>query len=245
MNFKEVFKELEQSIKKKYITVLFCNCEVEYTGRAKSYLAEGDRMVIIKHDNTLLVHRPDGRSPVNWMPQNSTIIPNFENEILSITASNLKPAEEMRITILEVYSLTSAPLIDTEQLKLIGTEKDMSDMIYENPELISPDFKPLNREEQTTFGFLDVFGHDGKGNFIVVECKRYVAGLDAVTQLRRYVEKVENSKGVKGVKGIIAAPNISNNAIKMLKEWGFEYKKINPPNHFSEEENKQKQLMEF
>jgi hypothetical protein len=245
MELKKVFNDLNKSISKKYISVLFCNCEVEYKGRAKSFLAEGDRMVIIKHDYTLLVHRPDGRSPVNWMPQESNIILELENNVLTIIASSIKPVEEMRINIYEVYSLTSAPLVDTEQLKLVGTEKDMSDMIYENPELISSDFQPLNREEQTTYGFLDVFGHDGKGNFVIVECKRYTAGLDAVTQLRRYVEKVKKSKGVDNVKGILAAPNISKNALRMLRDWGFDYKIVNPPNKFPNGSDKQKSIEEF
>ncbi|MBN1923501.1 MAG: endonuclease NucS [Nanoarchaeota archaeon] len=245
MDLKKVFNELVSSINKNYIIVLFCNCEVEYEGRAKSVLGQGDRMVIIKHDNTLLVHKPDGRSPVNWMPQGSTITAVFEEGMLVIKASNLKPYEEMRINVFEAYSFTSAPLVDTEQLKLVGTEKDMSDMIYDNPKLISEKFIPLSREEQTEYGFLDVFGHDGEGSFIVVECKRYTAGLDSVTQLRRYVEKVKQSKGVDNVKGIMAAPNISSNALKMLTDLGFEYKPVKPPNSLNHSNVKQRQINEF
>jgi RecB family endonuclease NucS len=245
MNLKEAFEVLENSLNKKYIIVLFCKCEVEYEGRAKSFIAEGDRMVVVKHDQTLLVHKPDGRSPVNWMPPNTIITPNLEKEVLTLNCNSLKPREKMVINVFEVYSITSAPLVDTEQLKLVGTEKDMSDMIYANPELISEDFIPLNREEQTDYGFLDVFGHDGKGNFVVVECKRYTAGLDSVTQLRRYVEKVKKSKGVKKVKGVIAAPNISTKALRMLRDWGFEYKNVNPPNNLLTDSYKQKTIKEF
>ena len=127
MELKKVLAQLQKSLSKRYISVIFCNCEVEYKGRAKSFLAEGDRMVIIKHDNTLLVHKPDGRSPVNWMPQESNISVTIKDNVLNIIASSIKPIEEMKVNVFEVYSFTSAPLVDTEQLKIVGTEKDMRD----------------------------------------------------------------------------------------------------------------------
>lgn len=44
------------------------NCCVEYQGRASSKLGPGERIVIIKEDGALLVHRPTGYEPINWMP---------------------------------------------------------------------------------------------------------------------------------------------------------------------------------
>jgi RecB family endonuclease NucS len=118
-------------------------------------------------------------------------------------------------------------------------------MIYDNPKLISEDFKPLSREEHTKYGFIDVFGHDKNGTLIIVECKRYKADLGAVTQLRRYVEKIMKDKGLKEVKGIIAAPKISPNAHKMLHDWGFDFKKVEPPKFFEEKKKKQSTLDVF
>ncbi|PIU89490.1 endonuclease NucS [archaeon CG_4_10_14_0_2_um_filter_Archaea_38_6] len=245
MDLTEAFHSLEKSVSKKFISVIFCSCEIEYEGRAKSFLGEGDRMIIIKHDYTVLIHRPDGTNPVNWMLQGSGISVSMEKDVLTLDCSSLKPFGNMKINIFEVYSLTSAPLVDTEQLKLIGSEKDMSDMIYSNPLLISDDFVPIRREEQTDYGFLDVYGHDGNGNLVIVECKRYTAGLDSVTQLRRYVERVKKSKGVGNVKGVIAAPNISSNALKMLNDWGFEYRNVSPPHTFVCDSFNQKRLKDF
>jgi len=91
------------------------------------------------------------------------------------------------------------------------------------------DIEPLSREEHTKYGFIDVFGHDGQGNMVVVECKRYTASLACVTQLRRYVEKIEELKGVEGVKGVLASPSISPNALEMLKKWGFKHVVVHPP----------------
>jgi hypothetical protein len=235
MDLNKAFTLISNSINKKFATIIMCNCEINYFGRARSYLGEGDRMIIIKSDSCILIHKPKGRNPVNWMSSTPQITLNMELDYFEIKASSVKPKEELVINIFDAYEVASYPLVDTEQLKLAGSEKDMSNMIYENPLLISEDFKPINREEKTDYGFLDVFGHDSKGNFVIVECKRYTAGLDAVTQLRRYVEKGKSSKGVGKVIGIIAAPNISPRALNMLNNWGFSYKSIAPPKIFKEE----------
>lgn len=90
-----------------------------------------------------------------------------------------------------------------------------------------------------------VIGVDSKGVLTVVECKRYRAELSAVTQLRRYVEKIMVSKGITKVRGILAAPKITENANKMLKDWGFDFKKINPPKYFEEYDKMQSRLDKF
>src|SRR3972149_7784617 len=47
------------------------NCRVRYSGRASSTLEPGERLLIIKADGALLVHRPVGYEPVNWQPAGS------------------------------------------------------------------------------------------------------------------------------------------------------------------------------
>lgn len=44
------------------------NCWVDYLGRARSTLEPGERILMIKGDGSLLVHRPVGYEPVNWQP---------------------------------------------------------------------------------------------------------------------------------------------------------------------------------
>ena len=121
----------------------------------------------------------------------------------------------------------------------------MSNMLYANPELIEDGFKPVSREEQTKYGFIDVFGTDKNGVLTIVECKRYCADLSAVTQLRRYVEKMMVSKGITKVRGILAAPKITENAEKMLEDWGFSFKSIKPPKYLEEFDKRQAKLDKF
>jgi hypothetical protein len=104
---------------------------------------------------------------------------------------------------------------------------------------------PVSQEEQTAYGFIDVLGTDKDGTLTVVECKRYVADLSAVTQLRRYVEKLCASKGISKVRGILAAPKITQNAEQMLKDWGYSFVSVKPPKYLEEFDKKQQRLDAF
>ncbi len=222
--------------------VLACNCSVAYSGRAESILADGDRIIIIKSDNALLVHQPTGSNPINYMKEGSSHKLLRKGDGFILKSSNLPFKEYMRITISRVHSLQVLDLNDSEKIQLAGSERDMSDMIYSNPSLISANFKPLSREEHTKYGFIDVFGYDSSGTLVVVECKRYSADFTAVDQLLRYIKKIKQLRGVDNVKGIIAAPKISANALKMLHDHGCEFRSVNPPNYLEKYDKQQQKL---
>jgi len=220
---------IREALRKNETIVIGCECEIEYSGRAEAFLPIGDRVIIIKADKTLLVHQPEGNAPINYMKPESSHSIIIEDGHMYLRSQNLPLKEYLDIKMSKVYFLDSHQLKDGQKIELLGTEKDMSEMIYNNPKLISKDFKPLSMEEHTKYGFIDVFGHDKEKNLIIVECKRYNADLSAVTQLRRYVEKMKHVKGTEKVKGIIAAPKISANAKKMAEDWGFSFVAVEPP----------------
>ncbi len=225
-----VFEEkFEQSYSKKEFISFFCKCRIVYSGRAEASLGKGDRLVSVKQDGTVFVHQPEGGTPINYMKAGGLVELFKEDYGVLFKVYNPVTKEYLELEIVRIYDFISRKLEDCEKQMLAGTEADMSDMIKDNPSLISPDFKPLSREEHTKFGFIDVFGHDKKGTLIVVECKRYTAGLDAVQQLRRYVEKIKELKGTDKVSGIIASPKIGANADEMLKKWGFSWVHVHPP----------------
>ncbi len=247
MNHSDFVKILEKAINSNQTMCFFCNCKIFYSGRAEAELEEGERLIIIKADNTILVHQPEGSTPINYMKNDSSIeIVPLKNETV-IKSNNLKFKDYLEIKVKDPISILTHKLEDGKKLSLVGNEKDMSDMIKDNPHLISKDFKPLSREEHTKFGFIDVFGHDNKGNLIIIECKRYTAGVSAVQQLRRYVEKIIELKGlnVDKVKGIIAAPSIAKNAEEMLQKWGFSFISIEPPKRLEKYKKNQKNIFEF
>jgi len=242
LSLTDFVKQAKEALDKNHSVVFNCECSINYSGRAESHLPQGDRTIIIKSDKTLLVHQPSGSNPINYMKEKTThkLVNNGQSVILQ--SRNLPLKEYLDITINRVYFLHSQQLKDTEKIILIGTERDMAEHIMKHPKLISEDFKPLNQEEHTKYGFIDVFGYDKDNVLVVIECKRYVGDLNAVTQLRRYVEKIKTAKGLNKVRGVLACPHISPNALAMLKDWNFEYAQVNPPKYMEKYDKTQQKL---
>ncbi|MDP2908509.1 MAG: endonuclease NucS [Nanoarchaeota archaeon] len=241
----EAQERIRKALQSQDTIVIGAECSIEYNGRAEAYLPKGDRIIIIKPDKNLLVHQPTGTNPVNYMKTGTEHNIYYENEELYLKSNNIALKEEMIIRLHKIHFLQTKLLQDGEKITLKGSEKDMAEKIYNNPELIEPGFRPLSKEEHTEYGFIDIFGYDKNNKLVVVECKRYTATLDAVTQLRRYVEKIKSSKGLKEVRGVLASPSISPNAKKMLEDWGFEHRHVHPPKYLEKFNKKQKRLGEF
>ncbi|MEM4336788.1 MAG: endonuclease NucS [Candidatus Woesearchaeota archaeon] len=242
---KQLIEKIKDAIQNKETTVISANCSVNYSGRVESFLPPGDRLIIIKPDGNLLVHKPKGTNPINYMKEGSVhkIIEEKNNFFLVSKNSFLK--DFMNIQLHKIHFVNMCILEDSEEIDITGTEKHMAEMIMRRPEIIEKGFKPLSREEHTKYGFIDVFGYDKNKKLVVIECKRQNGDLKAVTQLRRYVEKIKELKGIKDVRGILACPKISANAKKMLEDWGFEYKLVEPPKYLEEHKRKQKKIYEF
>lgn len=245
--FETFIGEVTQNLERGEFICFFCRCNISYSGRAESYLDDGDRFIAIKQDRTVIIHQPEGGMPINYVkaPASCELVYNFEDGQDQIIFCATSGDDEVVAVITEIYESFSRRLIDGQKQDLSGKESEMSDMLREQPELISKDFKPLSREEHTKYGFIDVFGHLGDGTLAVVECKRYTAGLSAVSQLRRYVEKMKKSKGIDKVTGILAAPAITANAQDMLKDWGFQFAAVTPPKMKMKKRREQKKIDQF
>ncbi|MGM5481769.1 MAG: endonuclease NucS domain-containing protein, partial [Nanobdellota archaeon] len=215
MKFEEVITSVKQAVLAGEFVCFFTRCTIEYSGRAESVLDEGDRLVMIKQDHSLLIHQPDGGMPINYLKAPAKVSFDLRKDEESDETYLMMHArsghDEITVKLLRIYDFFSRRLVDGQSQELSGNEAEMSDHIKNNPDIISLDFKPVSREEHTKYGFIDVFGHLGDGTLAIVECKRYTAGLSAVTQLRRYVEKMKSLKGIGKVTGFIAAPGITQN----------------------------------
>ncbi|MFC1723063.1 endonuclease NucS [Nanoarchaeota archaeon] len=239
--------KIEEALKRNDTIVIAGECEVQYSGRAEAFLPLGERLLILKSDKAFLVHQPLGHQPINYMRPDSSHSIVVEDGKLVIYSKNVGNKDFMTVKLTSVHFINSTKLNDGQKIQIMGTEKDMSEMIYNTPLLISEDFKPLSMEEHTKYGFIDVFGHDKEGNIVIVECKRFRADLSAVTQLRRYVEKIAAAKGIElgKIKGIIAAPKITGNAEQMLNDWGYSFISVKPPNFHEKWDKKQSTLDAF
>ncbi len=222
------FEEEFNAARERHALLAFtCQCQVTYSGRAEAFLPRGDRLIILKQDGVLLIHQPTNGNPINYLKAGAQL--QLERHERHLMLHGKLAKEFIDVEIFRVYECLHRRLEDGQKQTLSGSEADMSDMLRDNPSLVSPDFKPLAREEQTDVGFIDVFGHDGKGNLVVVECKRYAAGLAAVSQLHRYVKRVQELRGTQRVRGVMAAPKMTANALELLKKYGYAWAEVKPP----------------
>lgn len=238
----EHISSIRDALKRNETIVFAANCMVEYSGRAETHLPAGDRIIIIKSDNTLLIHQPQGSTPVNWMKETQIDI---EKDGDHYVLQCKTPKEFLDIHLNSIHFVNTAKLSDGQKLQLTGHERDMADMIAADPSVIEEGLRFAGQEEQTKYGFIDVLCHDNDGELVVIECKRYKGGLAAVTQLRRYVERIKELKGIDKVRGILACPAMTGNAKKMLEDWGFEHVNIEPPKYLERFKKDQRQIGDY
>jgi len=203
-------------------------CSVDYVGRAKSKLEAGERILMVKADGSLLVHRSAGYEPVNWMPGGNVIFHvQSKGRTLEIRAVRQKPSESVRVSFENIRLVTGLSLVDAAEFSLYSSEEDMQKAVLLKPELLEEGFKIISWEKKVEPGFIDVYGTDKNGRLVVVEIKRKTAGKDAVLQLAKYIEAIK-SKADRQVRGILASPDIAKDVQRLLVTFGLEFKHLDP-----------------
>jgi RecB family endonuclease NucS len=125
--------------------------------------------------------------------------------------------------------VTAYTVEDRSDLTLTGSEEDLRSRILDDPGLVEPGFRPTATERETAAGPVDVFGTDADDRPVVVELKRRRVGPSAASQLRRYVDAVDEEFPDEGVRGILVAPSVTDRAATLLDEQGLEFVSLSPP----------------
>jgi hypothetical protein len=224
---KEAAEVIKGALSERKGIVLIGNCWVDYQGRASSKLDPGERIVIIKKDGSVLVHRPTGYEPVNWQPPGSLFKTSVIEEILGIRSIRRKPSESVQIFFNRIYLLSTLNLIDRGEFFLHASEAEMQKAILLKPSIIEHGFKPITYEKKVEPGFVDVYGTDKNGKFVVIEIKRKTAGREAALQLAKYVKAIKVIVN-REVRGILVAPRMAKGVQKLLTTLKLEYKSLDP-----------------
>ncbi len=82
----EAAEILEKAFRARSLVIIVGNCRVDYEGRASSTLEWGERIVMIKEDGSVLVHRPTGYEPVNWQPPKCMMSVKLDDGALVVNA---------------------------------------------------------------------------------------------------------------------------------------------------------------
>ncbi|MCS7095700.1 MAG: endonuclease NucS [Candidatus Bathyarchaeota archaeon] len=218
---------VKEAVSQRKILLIAGNCWVEYIGRAKSKLEPGERILIIKEDGSLLVHRSVGYEPVNWQPPGCIFQTRLDNDVLEIRALRLKPQESVSVYFNRIYMVSMLALTDSGEFSMYASEEEMQKAILVEPSLLEENFKPISYEKRVEPGFVDIYGVDSHGRFVVVEIKRRTASKEAVLQLAKYIDAIK-SKTSRQVRGILVAPDIAKDAQRVLETLKLEFKALSP-----------------
>ena len=206
-------------------------CEVEYDGRASSYLPPGDRLVILKSDGTLLVHRDEQRTPVNWQPPGCTHDAQLDDDRLIVESTRTTPREKVTIAFETLAQVSLLKLDDSSDLALEDSEEDLRQRILADPDVLKAGFQPMMTERETPAGAVDIYGKDSDGTPTIVELKRRRVGPDAVGQLNRYVDALERDLSAgRSVRGILVAPSVTQRAEQLLASEDLEFVSLTAEN---------------
>ncbi len=251
---------IDHAIRQQKLCLVVGHCHVKYKGRAASKLSSGDRLLVIKPDGTFLVHQNSKMAAINYQGPGaliSTALSESKPEnaetpmpVLIVKAERKKPQEEViEVAFDALQSVQCFALRDDESLTLFGSERQLADLLEQDLGLIEKGLTPLKTESHFNKGAIDILAEDRSGKLVAIELKRRTAGLDAVTQLVRYVKQLSQRKNTK-IRGLLCAPEITPNALKMLEEEGLEYFKLdyeisNPSASIKGLQKKQKILGEY
>ncbi len=224
---KEAAEFVRKALSERKALVIVGNCWVMYKGRASSKLKSGERIVMIKKDGSVLVHRPTGYEPVNWQPPGCLFQTRITDDVLEVRAVRRKPSESVRVFFDRVYLLSAFSLVDNGQFSLYASEEDMQRAILVEPEIVESGFKSITYEKKVEPGFVDVYGIDKDGKLVVVEIKRKTAGRDAALQLAKYVDSIRSTVS-REVRGLLVAPRLAKGVKRVLVTLGLDFKALDP-----------------
>lgn len=215
-----------KGVSDKTMLLLAGDCMVDYRGRARSFLDWGERIIMIKQDGNVLVHKPVMREPINWQPAGSKTNFKVIKKHLVLRCSHTKPPEKMKIIFRKIQFITVTSLHDKAEQIISGMETDVVNEIICNPCMVEEGLRISKREKQVKSGMIDLFGYDIDHTPVVIEVKRSLATISAVHQLRMYVNDIKKDVKEASVRGILCAPRVPDMVKNLLNDYNLEWKEV-------------------
>jgi RecB family endonuclease NucS len=203
--------------------LIVARCEVRYSGRLTALLPEALRLIIIKADGSVLVHADaGGYKPLNWMTPPTVIEETGELMIVRKRAGSSE--DRLEIEIAEVLSDVGHDMGSPDEdaaLAKDGVEAHLQELLAEAPGWCGDGLRLVRREWATDIGPVDLMCRDDEDGWVAVEIKR-VAGIEAVEQLTRYLERIRRDPAFESCRGVLAAQAIKPQARVLAQSRGIE-----------------------
>jgi RecB family endonuclease NucS len=204
--------------------LMVARCSIDYSGRLTTHLAEATRLLMTKADGTFMVWSDYGGQsvkPLNWMTP-PTVIEEEPDRI--IVRKHAGAAEDkLEIQLHEIISDATLEMGSADAdhaLAKDGVEAHLQELLAEQPHWCGEGFRLVRREWATDIGPVDLMCRDEEDGWIAVEIKR-VAGIDAVEQLTRYLERIRLDPALSECRGVLAAQVIKPQARVLAESRGI------------------------
>jgi endonuclease len=201
------------------VRLIVARCEVRYTGRLTAVLPASTRLLILKSDGSVLIHADaGGYKPLNWMTPPTAIEESRDRILVRKRAGKTEDCLEIRL--LEVLSDVAHEMGEAAGLEKDGIERDLQEALAAQPEALGEELRLVRREWPTDIGPVDLMCRDDESGWIAVEVKR-VAGIDAVEQLGRYLERIRLDPATAACRGVLAAERFRPQALTLAESRGI------------------------
>ena len=218
-------RELAKGLEDRKMILIVATCSVNYSGRTGSQLGRGERLIILKEDGCVLVHRGRDYQPVNWQPSGCIIRSQIIDGRLWVKAVRPSPLESLSIDASEVQLLATISLEDEAQFILHATEEEMQKAILVQPDIIESGLQIMDFEKKVLPGFVDVYAADSEGNTVVIEIKKDAAGVPAAKQLIEYLKHISAPPG-RRVRPMLVAPSLAKGVSAVMAKAGIEFRQL-------------------
>jgi len=189
---------------------------VDYVGRLTAHLPPATRLLMVKADNSVLVHADGGSyKPLNWMSPPCWLVEEPGRWVVQN-----KAGEQLLITIDEVLHDSRHDLGVDPGLVKDGVEAHLQVLLAEHVATLGEGWSLVRREYPTPIGPVDLMCRDGAGASVAVEIKRR-GEIDGVEQLTRYLELLNRDPLLAPVAGIFAAQQIKPQARTLAEDRGI------------------------
>ena len=208
--------------------LIVARCEVRYSGRLDAVLPDALRLIIFKADGSVLVHADaGGYKPLNWMTP-PTVVEEVADErggrVILVRKRAVASPDRLEISISEVLSDSEhdmGPADADAGLAKDGVEAHLQELLAAQPSWCGEGFTLVRREWPTDIGPVDLMCRDPNDEWAAVEIKR-LAGIEAVEQLSRYLERIRRDPAFRSCRGVLAAQTIKTQARVLAQSRGIE-----------------------
>jgi endonuclease len=195
--------------------LMVARCSITYSGRLNTHLAPATRLLMFKADGTFMVwsdHGGPSVKPLNWMTPPTVVQESPERIVVRKRAGASE--DQLEIALSEVLSDITLEMGSPEadvSLAKEGVEAHLQELLAERPDWCGEGFRLVRREWPTDIGPVDLMCRDSEAGWVAVEIKR-IAGIEAVEQLTRYLDRIRIDPAFAACRGVLAAQTIKPQA---------------------------------